>query len=124
LLVVLVAAFGVAQVGAAVAPGLWVFLAALAGMGVINLVFQAVANSSVQLWVAPALRGRVMGLYMLAFVGGTPLGAPLIGWITTQAGPRVGMAVCGAVPLFAAVVVAALARRAKRALVSGPASLG
>ncbi|HTF50438.1 MAG TPA: MFS transporter [Pseudonocardia sp.] len=115
LLILLVAGFGAAQVGAAVAPVLWVFLAALVGLGVINLVFQAVANSSVQLWVAPAMRGRVMGLYMLAFVGGTPLGAPLIGWITTHAGPRVGMAVCGAVPMLAAGCVAVLARRAKLA---------
>ena len=48
-----------------------------------------------------------MGLYMLAFIGGTPLGAPLIGALTSHFGARAGMAVCGVVPVLAAVVVAA-----------------
>jgi hypothetical protein len=48
-----------------------------------------------------------MGLYMLAFIGGTPLGAPLIGALTSHFGARAGMAVCGVVPLLAAVGVAA-----------------
>jgi MFS family permease len=108
LLVAMAALFGLAQTAAALAPGLVVFLVALVAMGIVNLAFQAMANSSVQVWVEPAVRGRVMGLYMLAFTGGTPLGAPLIGWITTHAGPRVGMAVCGIVPLLAAVAVGVL----------------
>jgi MFS family permease len=108
------AAFGVAQVAAALAPGLGTFLAALVAMGAVNLAFQAMANSSVQSWVDPEVRGRVMGLYMLAFVGGTPLGGPMIGWITGAFGARVGMAVCGLLPLLAAVAVAAvLARQAR-----------
>jgi MFS family permease len=109
------AAFGAAQFAAALAPGLGVFLVALVAMGVVNLAFQAMANSSVQSWVDPDVRGRVMGLYMLAFVGGTPLGGPVIGWITDAFGARAGMAVCGLVPLLAAVVVAGvLARHARR----------
>jgi len=46
------------------------------------------ANSMVQLSVAPAMRGRVMALYMAVFMGGTPLGSPLIGWIGSAWGPR------------------------------------
>ncbi len=112
------AAFGVAQFAAALAPGLGLFLVALVAMGVVNLAFQAMANSSVQSWVDPEVRGRVMSLYMLAFVGGTPLGGPMIGWITDAFGARVGMAFCGLVPLLAAVVVAGvLARHARRARV-------
>jgi MFS family permease len=81
-------------------------------MGFLNLAFQSMANASVQLAVDPQLRGRVMGLYMLAFMGGTPIGAPIIGTLTNQFGPRVGMAVCGAVPALAAIVMAAaMARR-------------
>jgi MFS family permease len=99
-------AFGLAQTAAAFAPGLAAFLAALVVMGVVNLAFQAMANSSVQAWVDPGIRGRVMGLYMLAFVGGTPLGGPLIGWVTSTFGARAGMAVSGIVPAIAAVVVA------------------
>ena len=101
------AGFGIAQVAASLMPGRTAFLVVLAAMGAVNLAFQALANAAVQLGVDPAMRGRVMGLYMLAFTGGTPLGAPLIGWITDAAGPRVGMAVCGVVPLLAALAVGA-----------------
>ena len=98
-----------------VAPGVTTFLLVLVAMGFANLAFQAIANSSVQLWVDPEVRGRVMGLYLLVFVGGTPLGAPLVGWITTAAGPRVGLAFCGLVPLLAAGTLAlVLARRVRR----------
>jgi len=99
------AGFGIAQVAASLMPGRTAFLVVLAAMGAVNLAFQALANAAVQLGVDPAMRGRVMGLYMLAFTGGTPLGAPLIGWITDAAGPRVGMAVCGIVPLLAALAL-------------------
>jgi MFS family permease len=74
-------------------------------------VFQSMANASVQLAVDPELRGRVMGLYMLAFIGGTPIGAPVIGVITSHLGARTGMAICGVVPLLAAVVMAVAGRR-------------
>lgn len=110
------AAFGAAQFAAALAPGLGAFLAALVVMGVVNLAFQAMANSSVQSWVDADVRGRVMSLYMLAFVGGTPLGGPVIGWITDAFGARTGMAVSGLIPLFAAVAVAyVLARHTRSA---------
>ncbi len=116
------AAFGAAQFAAALAPGLGVFLAALVVMGVVNLAFQAMANSSVQSWVDADVRGRVMSLYMLAFVGGTPLGGPVVGWVTDAFGARVGMAFSGLVPLLAAVVVACvLARHARRDRAAEPA---
>jgi MFS family permease len=110
-LIALGALFGLAQAAAAFAPSLALFLIALLGMGVSNLAFQAMANSSVQLSIAPSQRGRVMGLYMLVFTGGTPLGGPLVGWLTQTYGPRVGMAVCGIVPLVAAVAIGALLAR-------------
>jgi MFS family permease len=78
---------------------------------VTNLAFQAMANASVQLAVDARLRGRVMGLYMLAFIGGTPIGAPLIGLLTSHFGARAGMTVCGVVPVLAAAVVAVTRRR-------------
>jgi len=110
-LVLSAAAFGFFQVSAAVAPDIAVFLALLGAMGFVNLVFQSMANASVQLAVDPELRGRVMGLYMLAFIGGTPIGAPVIGVLTSHLGARAGMAICGVVPLLAAVVVAVAGRR-------------
>jgi MFS family permease len=105
------AAFGLAQTAAALAPDLAVFLFLLAAMGLTNLAFQSMANASVQLAVDPPLRGRIMGLYMLAFIGGTPIGAPLIGALTSHFGARTGMAVCGVVPALAAVLVAVGLRR-------------
>jgi MFS family permease len=97
--------FGLFQAAAAIAPGMPSFLVLLAFMGFANLVFQAMANAYVQLGVDRELRGRVMGLYMLVFAGGTPIGAPVIGALTSHLGPRVGMAVCGGVPVAAALVM-------------------
>ncbi len=108
LILLLGAAFGAAQTLAAFAPNLETFTVVLVLMGVTNLAFQAIANSSVQLWVDPEYRGRVMGLYVLVFMGGTPIGGPIIGWITEHVGVRAGMAVCGIVPLVAAVALAAV----------------
>ena len=106
LIVLAGAAFGLSQVVTAAAPGLGLFLVLLVLMGLTNLAFQAMANSSVQLWSDPRLRGRIMGIYMLVFTGGTPIGAPIIGAITSHFGARLGMAVCGAVPAVAAIVLA------------------
>jgi MFS family permease len=105
------AVFGLVEAAAALAPGMTVFIMLLIAMGFFNLVFQAMANTSIQLTVDPALRGRVMGLYMLVFIGGTPIGAPIIGALTNHYGARSGMFVCGAVPVLAAAVVAAATAR-------------
>jgi predicted MFS family arabinose efflux permease len=75
----------------------------------------------VQAWVEPAVRGRVMGLYMLVFVGGTPLGAPIIGALTAEYGARAGMAVCGIVPLAACAGLVLLRRRRSAVPVLVPA---
>jgi MFS family permease len=109
------ALFGLLQAAAALAPDLATFLVLLIAMGFVNLVCQAMANASVQLAVDPELRGRVMGLYMLVFIGGTPLGAPVIGAVTSHFGARTGMLVCGAVPAVAAVIAAGAAARRRRA---------
>lgn len=115
-------AFGIAQAAAAFAPDMAAFLSLLVVMGFVNLAFQAMANAYVQVASDPELRGRVMGLYMLVFVGGTPIGAPLIGMITSHFGARAGMLACGIVPAAAAVVMTvAFARAARR---SGGARAG
>jgi MFS family permease len=109
------AVFGVLQASAALAPDMAVFLVLLLVMGLVNLVCQAMANAFVQLAVDPEIRGRVMGLYLLVFIGGTPIGAPLIGAITSHYGARTGMLVCGVIPAVAAVITAAaVARRARK----------
>ncbi|HEY1640586.1 MAG TPA: MFS transporter [Streptosporangiaceae bacterium] len=118
LLAASVAVFGLLEAAAATAPGLPVFLPLLAAMGLVNLGFQAMANASVQLSVEPEQRGRVMGLYMLVFIGGTPFGAPIVGAVTNHLGARAGMAICGLVPALAVVamgVVISASRGGRRA---------
>jgi MFS family permease len=82
------AAFAVASAAAALAPSYDVFAVLLIPVGLTALTVLTTANSMVQLSVDPAMRGRVMALYMAVFMGGTPLGSPLIGWIGSAWGPR------------------------------------
>ena len=98
-------AFGLVQLVAATAPTVPTTFVLLVVLGVASMGFQSLANSSVQLWVAPAFRGRVMALYLLVFIGGTTIGSPLVGALTSAFGPRVGMAFCGIVPAVAALAI-------------------
>ena len=70
------------------APSYPLFALALVPVGLSALTALTTANAMVQLSVDPAMRGRVMALYMAIFMGGTPLGAPVIGWIGDVWGPR------------------------------------
>jgi MFS family permease len=79
------------------------------------------AASSVQLWTDPRMRGRVMGLYVLGFIGGTPIGAPLVGYVCAHHGARTAMALCGVLPVVAAVPVAMARLVARRRLAAGNA---
>jgi MFS family permease len=65
------------------------------------------ANASVQLATEPAMRGRVMALYMAVFMGGTPIGSPIIGWIGEHVGARWTILLGGAVALGTAAAVVA-----------------
>lgn len=105
LIVLLGGLFGVFQALDAAAPDLLGFLGLLLCMGAANLAFQAMANASVQLRVDPQVRGRVMGLYLLAFMGGTPIGAPIIGGLTNHFGARAGMLACGLIPIVACIII-------------------
>ncbi|SDM91219.1 MFS transporter [Streptomyces wuyuanensis] len=99
------ALFGVLEIAAALSPSFWVFAVLLVPIGMVGLTVNVTANSSVQMATDPVMRGRVMSLYMMVFVGGTPLGAPLVGWLTDTYGVRVGMATGGAVAVIAAVTI-------------------
>jgi MFS family permease len=80
--------------------------------GTAALTFMTACNTAVQMGVAAQMRGRVMALYLLCFFAGTPVGAPVIGWVAQAYGPRASIVVGGLVCALAAVVVAAvLARR-------------
>jgi MFS family permease len=101
-------AFGGFTLLAAAAPTLWFEVAALMLVGAASVTFAAGVNSSLQLAVEPAMRGRVMALYSVVFLGSTPIGAPIAGWLSEAAGPRTGM-LLGAI---AALVAAAAAQGA------------
>ncbi|MFI5783589.1 MFS transporter [Nocardia sp. NPDC051570] len=104
--------FGALEAVTAFAPEYWVFAAMLTVVGLLGLTFNTSSNSMVQLATEPRMRGRVMSLYMMVFTGGTPIGGPVVGWVTERFGPRVGLFACGAVSALAALAVAwILARR-------------
>ncbi|HEU4701948.1 MAG TPA: MFS transporter [Conexibacter sp.] len=97
------AVFGALVVAAAFAPSTALAAAALVPVGAASVVFAASVNSFLQLAVAPHMRGRVMALYSVVFLGSTPIGGPLMGWIAGAAGPRVALALGGLVAVGAAV---------------------
>ncbi|MBP2404557.1 enterobactin exporter EntS [Streptomyces netropsis] len=105
LLVGAAALFGLLEITAALAPTFWVFAALLVPIGMFGLTINVTANSSVQLATDQAMRGRVMSLFMMVFMGGTPLGAPLVGWVTDVYGARVGFLAGGVVSLLAASAI-------------------
>jgi MFS family permease len=69
------------------------------------MTFTTAANATMQLTVAPEMRGRVMGLYMFVFLGTNPLGAPLVGWMAEEFGPRMSIVIGGLVAMVAAATV-------------------
>ena len=102
LLVAAAAAFGIAELLVAAAPTVELQLLALIPLGAFSVTFAAGVNSAMQLAVEPAMRGRVMALYSVVFLGSTPIGAPLVGWIAEIAGPRAGLVLGGLAALLAA----------------------
>jgi MFS family permease len=106
--------FGVLEVATGLMPTFWSFLAMLVPTGLALLTFTTAANSTTQLGTTPAVRGRVMGLYMLVFLGGAPLGSPLVGWVAEQFGARMSLIAGGMISALAAAVVALLLARARR----------
>ena len=104
--------FGFGCTLAALAPGYWWFGAALVVIGAAGLTFTNGTNSIMQLSTEPAMRGRVMALRVGIALGGTPIGAPIVGWVANHFGPRWALGI-GAGAGFTAALVAAyvLARR-------------
>ncbi len=91
----------------ALAPDYVSYVVLLMPTGLLALTMMTAANASVQLAVEPAMRGRVMALYSAVFLGGTPIGSPLLGWVGDAWGPRWTIAI-GSIACFIAVGVAGL----------------
>lgn len=85
--------FAIGCAGAAWAPNIWFFGVMLAAVGLFAQLFMTNANSQIQLSTAPEMRGRVMALYSALFMGGTPIGAPLVGFVANTWGARWGLMV-------------------------------
>lgn len=113
-LVLASALFAAACLIAALMPSLETFALSLALVGFSSLIFMTTANSMVQTTVKPSMRGRVMALYMAIFVGGTPIGAPFVGWVVNEFGPRWGLGVAAISGVLAASACSYWLMRYKR----------
>lgn len=102
---------------APLAPNPAVFCVLLVGVGAAAVTFLTIANACVQTSASDEIRGRVMSLYLLVLIGGTPIGGPIAGLLAAHLGARLAMFVCGIVPAVAALVVGAvIAHRSDLAL--------
>jgi MFS family permease len=97
--------FGAFMLLASAMPTLGLEMAVLVAVGVMMVLYQATSNAMLQVNSDPGLRGRVMALYMMLFMGTTPIGGPIVGWIGQALGARAAMATGG----LAAIVASALA---------------
>ncbi|RBY91988.1 MFS transporter [Blastococcus sp. TF02-8] len=103
--------FGLLTVVSGLMPTYLTFALMLVPTGAAGLMFSVANNSFVQLGVDPQMRGRVMALYFMCFMGGTPVGAPLVGWISEHLGAPWGLILGGAVCVVAGLAAAAFLAR-------------
>ena len=106
--------FGLLEIVTGLMPTYITLLLMLVPTGMAILTFTTAANTSLQARTDPQLRGRVMALYVLVFLGGTPFGAPLIGWLANVYGPRWSLVIGGVVSALGALVAAYLLAHARR----------
>lgn len=118
LMAVSAAAFGVSMVVAAVMPGPILFAVVLFFVGLAALMFMTASNSMMQLTTERSMRGRVLALRIAVVMGGTPLGAPLVGWVVDRFGARWAMGVGALSGLAAAAVAVAYLARHRQLRVS------
>jgi MFS family permease len=106
--------FGLIEVAAGSMPGFDSTAALLVPAGFAMLTFTTAANASVQLGVEPTMRGRVMALYLMCFMGGTPIGAPIVGWVAGTFGPRWGMVGGGLISAGVALALGLIVARRRQ----------
>jgi len=103
--------FGIGEIVAGLMPSYATFALVLPLLGLSSLTMITSTNGLIQLTSTPAMRGRVAALYLMVFMGGTPLGAPLIGWIGEAFGARWTMIIGGALSAAGIAVATALYAR-------------
>ncbi len=106
--------FGLLEIAVGLMPTYLSFLLLLIPTGVAVLTFTTATNASLQLASSAAMRGRVMALYILVFFGGTPVGAPVIGWLAETYGARWSLIGGGLVSSVATLLVGWALLRARR----------
>ena len=116
-------AFGVLALLSAIMPTLALEIPMLAGLGAAAVIFAATINSTLQLAVSPEMRGRVMALYSVVFLGSTPIGGPLVGWLSQAYDPRVALLLAGITGLSAAWAARACFARMQARSPQGPRPL-
>ena len=106
--------FGLSVLLVAIAPTLFFAVAAMLIVGFFSINFTSIGNVALQMEARPDMQGRVMALYSVAFLGTTPIGGPLQGWIGEHAGARWSLVIGGSAALLAALLGFAAARRSDR----------
>ena len=106
--------FGLVEIAAGLMPTYETYAAVLPALGLAALLTLTAANASVQLGVAPRLRGRVMALYATVLMGGTPIGSPLLGWVGELLGPRWTLIGGGGLTVLGVLAAAAYIARRER----------
>ncbi|MEO5708234.1 MAG: MFS transporter [Nocardioidaceae bacterium] len=100
--------FGVAEIIAGLLPSFVAFAIWTPVIGIASLTMITAANATFQMSVAPAMRGRVMALYLMVFMGGTPIGSPIVGWVGETFGARWTLIGGGAVTILGIVIAVAV----------------
>jgi MFS family permease len=123
LLVGAAVALGVVETAAAMVPSLFGAYLVLPFVGLAGMLFISASNSLLQLKTSPEMRGRVLALWSLVFLGSTPIGGPLVGWISQTWSPRYGLGIGGVASLVAGLVVGPILLRRKEAEPVTPARI-
>jgi MFS family permease len=113
LLLSMALSFSLLEVISGLMPTFWLFLILLVPTGLSLLTLTTATNSATQLGTTAEMRGRVMGLYMLVFLGGAPLGSPLVGWVAEAFGPRMSLIAGGAISAVATLIIGGLYARSR-----------
>ncbi len=96
--------FGTVQLATSMAPTLTVALTSFVVLGAASISFLALGNATLQLNSTPEMRGRVMGLWAVGFLGSTAVGGPIMGWIGEHVGPRIALGAGGILTLLTGVL--------------------
>jgi MFS family permease len=120
LVIVSTLVFGAVASVAALMPNYTLFAVALVPTGLAALTLMTAANAAVQLATPAEMRGRVMALYMAIFMGGTPLGAPFVGWVGERFGAPWSILQGGIIAMLTALVALVWERRCRRRPVDRP----